>query len=445
MGISTATGITSGIDYSALLQGLMGVKRQPISQLQTRLSALEATNKAYKDLGERLSTLESAADEFKLSLDLVGFTVEGTNDKILTATATSSATAGSYSIVVQALAQAHKIAADGVAEETTTIAAADGLFKFTVAGGAEESVSIIGGVTTLSDLRNEINNLNAGVTATIINDGSPTDPYRLILTSIDTGASNDIVITQNDTDLNFATTLQAAQDAIIIVDSLTISRSSNSISDVITGVTLDLKSTDAAETVTLTLTNDTEGIAKKVEAMIDAYNGVVSFIKTNNRYDTETKSAQPLYGEAAARTMLSSLRSLLGSEIASLPGTMNRLIHVGIETKNGLLKLDRDDFDDAIAANFDDVINLFVEDIFGGTKGFGVLISDKVADLTDFASGQLTLKRKGLDTSIKNLTKEIAKDEEALAVYEERLRMDFVGLELLLTTLKSQSSFLQWL
>ena len=445
MSISSATGITSGIDYSALLQGLVQVKRQPIKQLQFRLSALEATNKAYEDLGERLSTLESAADEFKLAIDLVGFTVEGTNDKILTALSTSSASAGSYEIVVQTLAQSHKIAADGVAAETTTIAAADGLFKFTVAGGAEQSVNITGGVTTLADLRTAINNLGADVTATIINDGSPTDPYRLILTSDNTGAANDIVITQNDTDLVFATTLQAAQDATITVDNLTITRSSNSITDVITGVTLDLKSADAAETVTLTLTNDTEEIATKIEAMLDAYNAVVTYIKTNNRYDTETKTMQPLYGEAAARTMLSDLRNLLGSEIGSLPSTMNRLIHAGIETKDGLLSLDRSDFDDALAANFDDVINLFVEDIFGGTKGFGVLLSDKVSELTDFASGQLTLKQKGLDTSIKNLTKEIEKDEEALAVYEERLRMDFVGLELLLTTLKSQSSFLNWL
>lgn len=443
MGISAASGIISGIDYGALLKGLVGVKRQPISQLQTRLKALEATNKSYEDLGGRLSALQSAADEFKLARDLINFTVESSNNSIVTASATSSASVGTYEIVVQTLAQSHKIAADGVAAETTTLTG--GLFKFTVAGGAEESITITGGVTTLSDLRTEINNLNAGVTATIINDGSPTDPYRLILTSDETGASNDIVITQNDTGLNFATTLQAAQDAVIMVDSLSISRSSNTISDVITGVTLELKSTDVGETVILTLSNDTKDIADKVEALVSAYNAVALHIKTNNRYDTESKTAQPLYGESAARTMLSSLRRLLGSKIAGLPDTMNRLIYVGIETEGGLLKFDRDDFKEAIADDFNGVINLFVEDLSTGTKGFAVLLSDMVDGINDFASGQLTLKRKGLDMSIKNLTKEIAKDEEALAVYEERLRMDFVGLELLLTTLKSQSSFLQWL
>ena len=440
MGIATSAGITSGIDYAALLKGLVQVKRQPISQLQTRLKALEATNKSYEDLGGRLSALQSAADEFKLASELIGFTVEGSNSSILTATATSSASEGTYEVVVQTLAQAHKIAADGVAEESTTLTG--GLFKFTVAGGAEESITITGGVTTLAGLRDEINNLDAGVTATIINDGSATDPYRLILTSNETGASNDIAITQNDTGLNFSTTLQAAQDSVITVDSLSISRSSNTINDVITGVTLDLKSTDAAETVILTLTNDTEDIADKVEALVSAYNAVALHIKSNNRFNSETKTAQPLYGEAAARTMLSSLRSLLGSQVAALPDTMNRLIHVGIETEAGLLKFDRDDFNDAIAADFDGVIDLFVEDIASGTKGFAVLLSDKVDNLNDYASGQLTLKRKGLDLSIKNLTKEIEKDEDALAVYEERLRMDFVGLEMLLTSLKSQSGFL---
>jgi flagellar hook-associated protein 2 len=442
MSISSATGLTSGIDYGALLKGLVQVKRQPISQLEVRLSALEATNKAYGTLGERLAALQTAADEFKLASDLVGFTVESTNDKILSATATSTASAGSYSIIVQNLAQAHKIAANGFSAETDTISTADGFFKFTVAGGAEQSVAVTNGVTTLADIRTAINNLDSGVTATIINDGDAVNPYRLILTSDETGASNDIAITQNDSNLNFATTLQAAQDANITVDNLSITRSSNTISDVITGVTLDLKSADVAETVTLTLTSDTGAIADKVEAMLDAYNGVVSFIKSNNRYNTETKTAQPLFGESSARTMLDSLRNTLSSEIGSLPATMNRLIHAGVETKGGVMSLDRDKFDDALAADFDGVVNLFVEDISGGTKGFGVLLSDKVEELTDFADGQLTLKQKGLDTSIRNLTTEIAKDEEALAIYEERLRLDFVNLELLLTTLKSQSGFL---
>ena len=442
MGISAATGITSGIDYGALIEGLVGVKRQPINLLQLRLVALEDTNKAYTTFGERLATLKSAADDLELATDLVTFSAKGTNDNILTALATNSASAGTYSIVVQNLAQAHKIAADGVAAETTTVSSVDGLFKFTLAGGAEQSVAVTNGVTTLADLRNEINNLGSGVTATIINDGDPVNPYRLILTSDETGAANNIVITQDDTDLNFATTLQAAQDATIMVDNLTITRASNTISDVITGVTLDLKSADALKTVTLTLTSDTDAIAEKVEEMLDAYNGVVTFLKANNRYDSETKTAQPLFGESSARNMLDSLRRTLSSEIAALPATMNRLIHAGVETKDGIMTLDRGDFDDALASDFDAVINLFVENISDSTTGFGALVGDKVKELTDFADGQLTLKQKGLGTSIDNLTSEIEKDQEALAIYEERLRLDFVGLELLLTTLQSQSGFL---
>lgn len=442
MGISAATGITSGLDYGALLKGLMLVKRQPITLMQTRLSALEDTNKAYTELGERLDTLQSAADELKLASDLISFSTASTNGNIFSATATNLASVGTYSIVVENLAQAHKIAADGVDAETAVIAAADGFFKFTLAGGAQQSVIITNGVTTLSDIRNAINVLDSGVTATIINDGDPTNPYRLILTSDETGAANDIVITQNDTTLSFATTLQAAQDATIKIDNLTVTRASNTISDVITGVTLNLKSADAQEKVTLTISSDTDAMVEKIEAVLDAYNGVVSYIKTNNRYDSEEKKGQPLFGESSARNMLDILRRTLSSAIGDLPGTMNRLIHVGVETKNGVMTLDRSKFDDAIASDFDGVVNLFVYNIQDDTKGFGALLSDKINEITDFADGQLSLKKKGLNTIITNLTKEIAKDEDALAIYEERLRMDFVGLELLLTTLKSTSHFL---
>ncbi|HHL39471.1 MAG TPA: hypothetical protein ENJ37_03090 [Deltaproteobacteria bacterium] len=440
MSITVTSGLVSSIDYQALIDQLVSVKRQPIDQLQAQQDTYKSASSAYDTLQSRLQDLKSAADDLRTAVDFKLFKTSVSDSTILDATASTSASAGSYNIVVKALAKSHKIAADGVASDTSIISSVAGTFKFKVGSGSEQSVSVDTS-TTLTDLRDAINSLDAGVTATIVNDGSSTNPYRLILTSDSTGASNAITITNNDTDLVFSTTLQPAQDANITVDSLDIYRSSNTISDVITGVTLDLNSSDSTKTVTLTVNRDEDEIKTKITAFLDKYNAVVSHIRANNRYDTDTKVAGPFYGDPIARSVWEDLRRIMTSEVSGLPSTMNRLIHVGAETDlEGKMSLDSSTLSDALKTNFDDVVNLFVDGT--STDGFASLIYDMVDDMLDTADGRVTRKQSGLATTIDNLDDEIREKEEELAVYQEQLRLQFASLETLLSGLQAQGNFL---
>ncbi|MBI2413326.1 MAG: flagellar filament capping protein FliD [Deltaproteobacteria bacterium] len=438
MSISATSGVVSNIDYQTLISQLVGIRQQSITQLSNDKKTLEKTNSAYSNLSSKVDELKSAADALRTSSSFNVFKTSVTDETVLGASASSTAAKGSYSIVVTNIAKAHKIAADGYALDTSTIAGGAGFFKFTVGAGAEQSIAV-DGTTTLSGLRDSINALGAGVTASIVNDGSAT-PYRLILTSNTTGASNGITVTQNDTTVAFNTTLQAAQDASFTVDTMTFTRASNTVSDVITGVTFDLKSGDPTKTVTLSVERDSDKITEKVTDFVEKYNSIISYIKANNRYDSETKTAGVFFGDTVARSVWDDLRKVMTGAVTGLPDTMNRLLHIGITSNTeGVFSLDSSKLKTALSTSFDDVVAMFED---AAIDGFGALMYNSTSSITDTVDGRIKGRQDGLQDNIKKIEENIRNKEYSLSLYEEQLRSQFMGLEAMLASLKSQSNFL---
>ncbi|MFQ5736270.1 MAG: flagellar filament capping protein FliD [Thermodesulfobacteriota bacterium] len=441
MAISASSGVTSGIDYQSLITQLVGIKRQSVTALEKTKKGFEDTRTAFETLGKKLTALSTAASDLKSATGFSVFNTDVTDSTVLAATATSSASYGTFSVRVDAIANAHKMAADGVAADTTVVAAGAGSFSFQVGAGTVQTVAV-DATTTITGLKDAINALNAGVTASVVNDGSPTNPYRLILSSNTTGTANAITITQNDTSLLFSTTLQAAQDASVNVDGMQYTRSTNTISDIITGVNLELKSANPAQTVTLAVSRNTDEITKKIQAFVDGYNGVVDYIKSKNRYDKDLKVAGEFFGDSVARSVWEDLRRTMTGAVAGLPSDMNRLLHAGITSDSfGKMTLDSTKLTDALASDFDGVVSLFKDDP-ASTKGFGGLIYDLADSMTNIVDGRIKNKQDGLSKSIKRIDMDMIEKESALALYEDNLRAQFTGLETMLASLKSQSSFL---
>lgn len=448
MSISASSGLTSNIDYQSMISQLVAIKREPVNALYYQQKTLKTASSAYSTLGSLINELKSAADALREADDFKVFKVSSTDTSIISATADSTASAGIYQIKVNSLAQAHKIAADGVSSDTALIASGGGgEFKFQIGTGAVQSVTV-DGTTTLKDLRDAINDLKAGVTATIVNDGSSPNPYRLILTGDSTGAANNITVyapntADNMTVLNFGTTLQGAANASFTVDNnLTISKASNTnITDVISGVTLNLNSADATKTNTVTVSRDTASIQSKIQKLLDKYNSVVTFIKSNNRYDKETKTSGPFFGDAVARSIWDDLRRAMTSTVSGLPDTMNMLQHIGVESDtDGKMSLDTSKFSTAISENFNDIVNLFIQG--ETTTGFGKLLYDKADNIGNYSDGRIANRQNGISKTIKNVETSIRNQEAAVAVYESQLRGKFTALETLLTSLKGQTSYL---
>ena len=443
MPISATSGLVSNIDYQSLITQLVNVQKIALTQLTTEKSTFEKAKTAFGALSSRVQDLMTAADALRTDAGFRVFSTDISDTTILGASTSNTATTGSYSIVVTNTAKAHKILSTGVAAATTTIAAGAGSFSFQAGTGAVQTVAV-DAATTITSLKDSINALNAGVTASVVNDGSATNPYKLIISSNTTGTANGVTITTNNTSLTFPTTLQAATDATFSVDGLTYTRSTNSVSDVITGVTLDLKSQDPARTVTLNVKRDTSSIQKKITALVDNYNSVISYIKANNRYDSTIKLGGPFFGDSVARSVQDDLRRVMSGAISGLPSTMNRLVHAGISSdKDGVFSVDSAKLSAALSSNFDGVVNMFTDTtVTKTTKGFGGLVYDMANGISNTVDGRITNRTNGLAKNIKSIEKNITDKETQLTAYEERIRAQFTALETMLANLKSQSSFL---
>jgi flagellar hook-associated protein 2 len=199
--LTGGVGVTSGIDYNSLINAAVEAEKQPLYRVQTQQTTNKSQVSLLQDLNTKLLALQDAMSSLKdpAGLQLKKATTSTYGD--LNATATADATSGSYSVEISQLARSHKVITEGVADaSTTSISAGAGTLVMKVGSGADISVNLTAGMT-LTALKDAINGKNAGIKASIISDGSATNPYRLILAADSTGSANAIQITHNDTSI----------------------------------------------------------------------------------------------------------------------------------------------------------------------------------------------------------------------------------------------------
>jgi flagellar hook-associated protein 2 len=453
-------GLGNGIDFGQVIDQLVKASRLPVDRLTEKKSTLSSKQTDYATLSTKVITLQSAADALRLPFSFDRTSASSGDEDALTVTAANTAIAGSHTVRIEQLAQSHQItnkAAKAVSSTTTAIVGAGGgAFSFSVGSGSVQTVTLAANAT-IEDLRNAINDLGAGVTASLVNTGTDATPaYRLVLTSTSSGAAETIAITADGTTLDFLNgsgtggidTLQAAQNAIIhlgdpALNPVTIERSSNTISDAIGEVTLTLKATTGASTVKVNVTRDTAAVKENIKKLATAYNEVVTFINERNTYDITTKEGGIFFNEPTARGVLSQLRTALSASVSGLT-TLTTVGEIGFKTeRDGTITIEDAKLDSALATQYTAVKNLFVNQTT--STGIAQLLSSAVDRLDDVETGSLTLRKDGLTDQINNLTDEIARKEDLLAQFEERLRRQYAALDSLLRQVQSQSGALQGL
>lgn len=204
-----STGLMSGLDVGGLVSKILDVEKKPVALLSVRKNDYELKIASILNLSSKLSlyksSIESLNDSEKFNTKTASVSKTSGGTELLTVSASSDATEGSHSITVKQLAASNKKASQGwIDKNSTSISSSTGSLKFKVgSSGAETSIGVTNS-TTLQGLVDKINTENADVTASIMNDGTGSNPYRLVLTADNTGSSKTISITQNDTDLDFA-------------------------------------------------------------------------------------------------------------------------------------------------------------------------------------------------------------------------------------------------
>jgi len=373
-------GLTTGIDTTTLISQLVDAERGHERILQTQKSTSDQMVQAYTDLTTRLDSLKSAADDLRSASALRSWSASSSSDATLTVTADSGASEGSHQVEINRLASAERDVHGGVAALDTKVGAGSFTYEY---NGTKRTVQTTAD-TTLSGLRDLINNDagNPGVNASLLQydpDGTGTQGFHLVLGGNDSGADYAIQMVDAETSLNGTggtvdfrqasfTTTQNAQDSQIRVDGYPgsngwIERSSNTISDVIPGVTLQLHgTTTGTNPVNVSLTRDTSALKDKLNTLVTAYNSAADFMALKTGYDASTKTAGILMGEYTASYASYAIRMPLAE---SAPGFLDGAdsytlaAQVGLSVdKDGHLQFDSSTFDTAAASDYQGVLAL---------------------------------------------------------------------------------------
>jgi flagellar hook-associated protein 2 len=384
MGIQ-ATGVGSGLDVDGIVSQLMAIERRPLDLLDQKEADFKSKVSAYGSLKGVLATLQSAAHALATPQKFAGATAKLADGTLAGASAGAGAAAGSYGIEVLSLAQAQKLKTEAFASTATVVGAGTLTIEFgTYSGGAftlnpdktAQAVTIAAGQDSLAAVRDAINAADAGVQANIINDGSG---ERLVLASKDSGTANSLRITVADADGNDADAsglsqlaydassggvsqleeAVAAQDAVVAIDGITVTRASNTVSGAIEGVTLSLAKAAPGTLTTLTVARDVDGAKAAVDAFVKAYNDAAATLKGLSAYNAETRTAAVLQGDSALRSVQSRLRAVLGAAV-DYAGGYASLSELGIAVqRDGTLLADAAKLRAALADGARDAASAF--------------------------------------------------------------------------------------
>ena len=361
---------------------------------------------------------------------------------------------------------------DGVVAKNLRIAGtASGSGSDNVIDGSYETTVTFDPSDTLEDIVSAINDSEAGVAVSILNDGSGTRPFRLSLTSRDSGVAGRYILDTNGFDLGLST-LDEGDDARVIFGSndassgVLLTSSTNTLDNVVTGLTIDLKSVDD-DPVTVSVTEDTAGVEASINTFIEAYNAILTNIENATVFDEESGERGVLLGDGLLISLRGGLFNALQNTNQGFSNSFDRLTEVGISIgSEGRLEFDREEFREALLDDPEGVEALFtrrvISDEDSSQEGLpdGVTVTDPNArdqfdelgamgrleeflkNYTDSIDGVLTSRTNSIDTQITNQQSRIDSLTEGLDRERLRLETQFVAMEQALAQLQSQQSAL---
>ena len=297
-------GINSNLDTQDIINKMVSLEARSMDLVEAKKQIEQQKLASFQELKTKLQTFKSVVTKLNTeSRFIVNKSVFSNNshsdsNKVVDITTTSSASSGTYSLIVNNLATESKLITSGYEKTTTPIASGTVTI---VIGSASSTVTIDSTNNSLDGLRLAVNNLGLDIKASFLNDGDSSKPYRLLISGTQTGSSGAVTMSTNITSgsvtMGFETT-QRAQNASLSLDGVSIAKSSNTVTDVINGAALKLQ---AAGSGTISLSTDTDAITNKVSDFIDEYNELSIFLKEQLGLDPESGETGVLFGNFAVQ------------------------------------------------------------------------------------------------------------------------------------------------
>ena len=449
----TSLSAGSGVDVASLAQNLVDAERAPKeSALNAKISKNEARISGYSAMSYVLSQVQTALTDLKDQKNFNSLSVDNSASSAFTATTSTSAAMGTHEVQVVSLAKGQRTVSGGFPLGTTPLNGGTGFdFAFTV-GSTTQTISIANGKDTPQGVVDAINAANTGVKAQVVNTGDALNPYKIALIG-EMGSAKQFSFTEGavpfaSLGLSF-TNIQAASDAKVNVDGVSYTRINNSLSDVIAGVTLNLKATTASA-ATLNLSRDTSTLQTKMQALVTAYNDAQTiFTAVSDPKSTLETYGATLVGDSTVRSVRQQLRDMLMSP-SSTPGTsVGALWQMGLSIdRSGVMSLDNTKLDTALNTNFDDVVKAMTGNQNGLTalsSQSGGIAGDAFKKLSNMLgpSGVLTAQSNNAEqqnTKYKaDLTKLQTRMDDLLARYQKQ----FAAMDSLVGSVNAQKASLK--
>ena len=430
-----ALGAGSGIDTQQLAKDLMEATREPRKAvIDEKIAKSEARISGYGVIQFSLGELKTAFSGLNDLSDFASLQVANTQASAVGVVASPTAAAGSYQVNVTQVALAQRTASDGFAERSTALNnSASFDLTLSVNGGTNQTITV--DTDTPAGVVAAINGAGLGITAQLIQT-SGTSPWKIVVTG-EEGEEQDFTLTA-PVDLGFddvANELQTAQNALLTVNGLSIERTTNSVSDVIDGVTFNL-ATVTTGAARIDLTRDTSGITQKIEDLVTAYNNFEENLKILGDRTSEVEEfGGVLAGDSLLQNIRSQVRSMLTSTSSTPGSTVTAPGDVGLSfDRYGVLQFDQDKLATQLQSNFDEVAEMFSANtnnqsefstLPGGVAGDAVNKLDKLMRSTGLIAQQSSNATKQVD----RFKADLEKLEDQMQKLLDRYMRQFSAME----------------
>lgn len=462
----SSIGVGSGLPLDTLLEQLRTAENAPLAALQGRATKEQQRFSAYGTLKSGLEAVSTAAANLGKSETFNAVKASVTGDTFTAATkAGSGAIAGNYSISVQELAQAQVLASDGVESRSENLASGSGKVEitFTLTDNTTHTLSIDAGKSSLEDVVKAINaDSKLGVSATLMNDGHPNAPHRLMISANETGVNKSVasitVAAAEGSDaivagqggkpgledvLSFSaggggglTERTEAKNAEITINGITVSSQTNTIENAIEGVTLTLtkRAAENASPDMLRVTRDDSVTTTAVTNFVNAYNALQSTIKSLTSYDVDSQTGAALTGDTLARRAQSQVRDAINGLAAN--GITLSSIGIKTDATTGNLSVDNAKLTEALKEN-----RAEIEQLFSGENGLSKRVTSAVEVFTK-SDGLIKTSQDSITRTLKLLESQYEQMEARIDQKMETYRQQFVQLDSFMAQMNSTSSYL---
>jgi flagellar hook-associated protein 2 len=468
MATITSLGIGSGIDINSLVTQLVAVESRPIAQLQTAKSRLDTQVSSLGKMQSLLAALQDAANTLTSNTLWTRSIATSSDERVVGTAGGGNAVLGNYGVTVQSLAAPQTLASSSVFAAATDLVGSGTVTLelgrwdepptvFTPKAGSAAVAVTIEATDTLQTLRDKINSAGTGVSASIVSDASGS---RLALRSTTSGVENGFRVAVADADGNgidaaglsriafdpsagatAMTYAQAGRDAQATINGIAVTTTSNDLSGVVDGLTLQLRQ-PSATAVDVNVISDRQAVKDAVQKFADTFNDLARYIADQTKYDPASKVGGPLQGDSAVGGLLGRLRGLINGGSGASP-VFTRLSDIGLQLqRDGTLKVDGSKLDTSVG-NLAELKKALsnTDALVPGNNGLARQFATLATQVLG-VDGALTTRTEGLRKLISKNQEQQQRYEDRVERYRERLVTQFSAMDANLSKLNALQSYM---